>query len=198
MSCCSSNSKRKGPRSPIFPFLGLLFLVALLLGTCNRNETKPAGSDAAGAAKQIEALRKDAGQLRARQASLTPVSTEWNFGETVSAVTGYYDGDRLRLIDEQMNMGDHGSATSRYFFTPEGKLFAYEEQKESRSGVASKNVTTEQSELHLYFAESGGLLSGERTVAGKAAAMLGIEEQTVRMHARELEASLADAHSRKR
>ena len=198
MPCCSSNPKRKRPRSPIFPFLGLLFLVALLLGTCSRNETKPAGSDAAGAAKRIETLRKDAEQLRARQASLTPVSTEWNFGETVSAVTGYYDGDRLRLIDEQMNMGTHGSAASRYFFNPDGKLYAYEEKKESRSGTSTKNVTVEQSELRLYFTESGGLLSGERTVAGKAAAMLGIEEQTVRMHARELEASLADAHSRKR
>ncbi len=198
MSCCSSNSKRKGPRSPIFPFLGLLFLVALLLGTCSRNETKPAGSDAARAAKQTETPRNDAEQLRARQASLTPVNTEWNFGETVSAVTGYYEGDRLRLIDEQMNMGDHGSAACRYFFTPDGKLYAYEEKKESRSGASTKNATVEQSELRLYFAESGGLLSGERTVAGKAAAMLGIEEQTVRMHARELEASLADAHSRKR
>ncbi len=197
MPCCSSNSKRKGPSSPIFPFLGLLFLFALLLGTCNRNETKPEGSGTAGAAKQIEALHKDAEQLRAQQASLTPVSTEWNFGETVSSVTGYYDGEHLRMIDEQMNMGEHGSASSRYFFTPEGKLFAYEEKKESRSGVASKNVTTEQSELHLYFTDAGGLLSGERSVAGKPAALLGIEEQTVRMHARELEASLTEARSRK-
>ena len=197
MSCCNSNSKSKGPRSPIFPFLGFVFLLALLLGTCGRQENRPADSGTATGGKPVAELRKDAEQLAAGQASLTPVSTEWNFGETVSSVTGYYDGEHLRMIDEQMNMGDRGSASSRYFFTPQGKLFAYEEKKESRSGVASKNVTTEQSELHLYFTDAGGLLSGERSVAGKPAALLGIEEQTVRMHARELEASLTEARSRK-
>lgn len=198
MSCCNPNSKSKWPRSPIFPFLALVFVGALLLGTCSRNETRTADSIDAGSAKQSEELRKSAEQLAAQQSSLTPVSTEWNFGETVSAVTGYYEGEQLRMVDEQMNMGDHGSATSRYFYTPAGKLYAYEEKKESRSGTGTNNATAERSELRLYFADERGLVSGERTVAGKPATLLGIEEQTVRMHARELEATLAEAQSKKR
>ncbi|MCC6265730.1 MAG: hypothetical protein IT169_19325 [Bryobacterales bacterium] len=197
MSCCNPRSKSKWPQSPIFPFLALVFVGALLLGTCSRNETRTADSGSAAGAKQIEELRASAAQIAAQQASMTPVNTEWTFGETVSAVTGYYDGEQLRMIDEQMNMGSHGSASSRFFYTPAGKLFAYEEKKESRSGAAGNNVVTEQSELRLYFADPSGLLSGERTVAGKSAALLGIEEQTVRMHARELEAALTEAHSRK-
>lgn len=198
MSCCNSNSSGKGPRSPIALFLTVLFVTALLLGTCKRNETAPIDAGDATRAEQIKTLRKSADELAAQQASLTPVNTEWSFGETVSVATGYYDGDQLRMIDEQMNMGAHGSATCRYFYSPAGKLYAYEEKKESRSGAATSSATTEQSELRLYFADSGGLLLGERTVNGKPAALIGIEEQTVHMHARELEASLAEARSRKR
>jgi hypothetical protein len=175
----------------------LLFVGALLLGTCARNETSPADVGNVSGVEQINALRKSADELVAQQGALTPLKTEWNFGETVSAVTGYYEGEQLRMIDEQMNMGDHGNATSRYFYTPAGKLYAYEEKKETRSGAATKTVTTEQSELRLYFADSGALLSGERQVAGKPADLIGIEAQTVLMHARELEATLAEAQSRK-
>lgn len=198
MSCCNANSPKKGPRSPIALFLTLLFVGALLLGTCKRNETPAADAGNASGVEQVKALRKSADELAGQQAALTPVNTEWNFGETVSVVTGYYEGEQLRMIDEQMNMGDHGNATSRYFYTPAGKLYAYEEKKESRSGAATKTVTTEQSELRLYFADSGALLSGERQVAGQAADLIGIEAQTVLMHARELEATLAEAQAHKR
>lgn len=197
MSCCSTKSSRKKALPPIPLFLAAVFLVAVLLGTCRSKETQQAGESTASVAEQTDALRKAAEELAARQPSLTHVNAEWNFGETVSAVTGYYDGDQLRMIDEQMDMGGRGHATSRYFYNPAGKLYAYEEKKETKTGSSTGLAAAEQSELRLYFADSGQMISSERTVAGKAAPLLGIEEQTVRMHARELEATLSEALAKK-
>lgn len=193
MSCCSTNSSRRKQRSPILPFLAIVFVAAILLGTCRSNEKPSTSSTPISSTEQVKALQKAAEELAAQTPSLTRVNTEWNFGETVSAVTGYYDGDHLRMIEEQMNMGGRGTASNRYFYDPAGKLYAYEEKKEIKAGSNGASPATEQSELRLYFSDSGELISSTRSVAGKSEPLLGIEEQTVRMHSRELEAALTDA-----
>ena len=116
-------------------------------------------------------------------------------GETRSAITGYFDGDDLRVIEEEMTMGEFGDASAKYFYLPGGKLFAYSEQKNARSGTKSGVVKTEKVTLSLLFSESGALLEGKRSVDGEEAPLVGVEEQGVRMLARELEAALAESRA---
>jgi predicted small lipoprotein YifL len=164
---------------------GLLFLAG-----CGGKEPASAPSAEAQVAAQVEPLLAAKRQIEQQQAALTPRKNKWTYGNTVSELTGYFDGTALRLIEEQMSMGDLGSVHARYFYTPEGRLFAYDETKETRSGTAANAVKTEQGALRLFFRENGTLLSGERTVDGKAAPLSGIEEQAVRMHDKELQAVL--------
>jgi hypothetical protein len=172
---------------------GVWMLACLLLAGCGGVETATAPAVDAGHAAAVQALASAKAQMEGQKATLNPRPAEWNYGDTVSQVTGFYQDDALRLVEEQMNMGDFGSASAKYFYSAQGKLLAYEETKESRSGKAANAVKTEQSTLRLFFGEDGRLLSGERTVDGQPSALVGIEEQAVRMHAAELEAALADA-----
>jgi hypothetical protein len=172
---------------------GVWMLAWLLLSSCGGGETATQPAVDAGQAATVQALATTKQQVEAQKAALTPRPAEWTYGDTVSQLTGFYQGESLRLVEEQMNMGEFGSASAKYFYSAQGKLFAYQETKESRSGKAANAVKTEQSTLQLFFGEDGRLLSGERTVDGQPSALVGIEEQAVRMHATELEAALADA-----
>lgn len=172
---------------------GACLLAWLFLASCGGGETATQPAVDARHAATIQTLSTAKAELEAQKATLTPRPAEWTYGDTVSQLTGFFQGDSLRLVEEQMNMGDFGSTSARYFYSAQGRLFAYQETKESRSGKAANAVKTEQSTLRLFFGDDGRLLSGERTVDGKPSALVGIEEQAVRMHAAELEAALADA-----
>lgn len=172
----------------------LLFLCALLLTACSKTE-QPADAAEAARQAQVQAAMEARDQIAAQESSFTPVTATWSLGGTSSEITGFYQGDSLRMIREEMSMGDFGSTSARYFYAPDGKLTAYTESKQARSGASTGSATTEQIELDLLFSESGSLLSGQRTANGAAAPLVGIEEQGVRMHARELEAALADARA---
>ena len=165
------------------------FCICLLCASCAREEAAvPPGGDTALAAELLQS--RDA--LAARKGTLEAVEAEWDLGDTKSSVTGYYDGAALVLIEETMTMGEFGSARSTYSYSPKGNLFAYTEEKESQSGVRSGNARTEHVQLNLLFEENGSLLTAERTVDGAPSPLTGMEAQGVKMHARELELSLAE------
>ena len=181
-------------RIPLVRSLASLCLCGLLFTACSKTELPENAADAARQA-QVQAATEAREQLAAQESSFTPVTAKWSLGDTTSEITGFYQEDSLRMIREEMNMGDFGSTSARYFYSPDGKLTAYTESKQARSGASTGSATTEEIELDLLFAESGSLLSGQRKANGVAAPLVGIEEQGVRMHARELESALADART---
>lgn len=169
----------------------LLLAVLALFGfsaSCAREEVQPAG-DAAELAR-VEALSQARDSLLSQKASLEATATKWTLDETSSDITGFYEGEVLRVIEEAMDMGEFGTSTSVYFYTPKGGLFAYSEEKQSRTGVRTGNPKTERVELSLLFSDNGSLLRGERKVDGATTELTGLEAQGVRMHARELELML--------
>jgi hypothetical protein len=177
----------------------LLLTVASALSVgiwgCGRTETPSAPAEDADQS-QSAALVRERDALLARKDSFTAVSAKWALDETVkSSCKGYYEGDVLRLIEEEMTMGEFGSATSVYFYTDKGALFAYTENKESQRGARSGNAVKEKVELQLLFAPNGTLVGGERKVDGTVSELTGVEAQGATMHARELESVLQEKRS---
>lgn len=173
-------------------------LLTAFLAACSQPEVAPADDAEAARAKAAEALAAEREELAQRAGSLTLLKTEWTMGDITSTISGYYENETLRLIEEEMRMGDFGDASAKYFYRPDGSLFAYSERKNSRSGTKSDSVKTERITLSLLFGETGALIGAERTVDGAAVPLVGIEEQGVRMHARELEAALTEARDKAR
>ncbi len=164
-----------------------MLAACLLLTACSRQETaapRDAQSDTATQVAQL-LLQRDA--ITAGKDSLDTANATWELDGATSTVRGYYSGGSLSLIEEEMTMGEFGSARSHYFYTPQGHLFAYTEAKDSQSGVRTGNARTQRISLHLFYGPNGNLLQGERTVDGDNAPLTGLESQGVKMHARELE-----------
>lgn len=166
--------------------------LCLFAVSCAREEASPgARMDAGNAARAAEAAReRDA--IAASKAALEVVDATWSLGETASRVKGYYAGSALRLVEEEMTMGEFGSARSSYFYSPKGNLFAYTEDKESQTGARTGNARTERIHLSLLFGDTGSLVQGERTADGQRAELTGLESQGVKLHARELELVLQE------
>lgn len=159
---------------------------------CNRTETPTAPAEDATQA-QAAALVQERDALSARKEGLTAVPTKWTLDDTIkSSCKGYYEGDTLRLIEEEMTMGEFGFANSQYFYTDKGVLFAYTENKETQRGAKSGNIVKEKVEVQLLFAPNGTLVGGERKVDGTVSELTGMEAQGVKMHARELESALQE------
>ncbi len=167
---------------------------AVFLGICGCSRTEtPATSGDSAAQAQSAALVQEREALLAKKGSLTSVPAKWALDDTVkSAIAGYYEGDTLRLIEEEMTMGEFGSANSQYFYTASGALFAYTESKESQRGARSGNAVKEKIEVQLLFAPNGTLVGGERKVDGSVTDLTGMESQGAKMHARELESVLQE------
>lgn len=115
----------------------------LLLGACQRTAEPPpdrtragppAGAAATAAATSGSAASETAAEraerIAAAAAQWPKVEGRWTRGDTDSRYTAYFDGERLRYLDEQMGMGDYGSRHHRYWFD-DGALFYYEGEKSS-------------------------------------------------------------------
>lgn len=166
----------------------------IILGICgcSRTETPASSTDNAAEARSA-ALVQEREALLTKKASFTTTPTKWSLDDTVkSTLVGYYEGDVLRLIEEEMTMGEFGSARSLYFYTDEGTLFAYTEDKESQRGARSGNAVKEKVAVQLLFSPNGTLVGGERKVDGTVSELTGMESQGAKMHARELESALQE------
>jgi hypothetical protein len=84
--------------------------------------TSESGAGATGAER--------ADRITAAAAQWPKVEGRWTRGDTDSRYTAYFDGERLRYLDERMGMGDYGSRRHRYWFD-DGALFYYEGEKSS-------------------------------------------------------------------
>lgn len=168
------------------------FSICLLFSSCSRTETPvaPAQDDARAA---LDKLSGERDALLKEKTSMQMVASKWTLDEEInSTFTAYYQGETLRLIEEQMAMGKFGSAQSTYFYSPQGGLFAYTESKDSQRGAQTGNPVSEKVEMQLLFGPNGAALGGERRVDGKPAELTGVEFEGVKMHSRELQAVLTE------
>lgn len=172
--------------------LGSALVMMMLLAACSREEAPPAQPASTTDAEAVAALSSQRDAILAKRDSLNALEAKWNLGDTSSSVKGFFDGESLALIEEEMNMGEFGNARSRYVYSPKGNLLAYSEEKEIRTGARTGSPRVEQVKLSLLFAENGNLLQGERLVDGSPAELTGLEQQGVKLHARELELALQE------
>ncbi|MCU0227269.1 MAG: hypothetical protein MUF01_06480, partial [Bryobacterales bacterium] len=139
----------------------------LCLCACTRQETPGASSTSNVDAGNIDELKQQRDAILSGKDSVQAIEALWELDATKSTVRGYYPNGTLALIEEEMSMGEFGKASSRYYYSPRGALFAYSEDKESQTGLRSGNPRTQRIELQLYYAANGSLLDGERRVDGK-------------------------------
>jgi len=87
----------------------------------------------------------------------------WAMGDASSTFNAYYEKEDLKLIIEQMDMGDYGSSVYKYYFK-EGYLF-YHEQNGKRKNPNSQNPD-EVADINviMHFNPEGTLVASSKKV----------------------------------
>ena len=109
------------------------------------------------------------------------VSGKWAMGDASSVFDAYYAGDELKLMVEQMDMGDYGSSDYRYYFK-EGYLF-YHEQNGKRMAPNSDNPD-EAADINviMHFNPEGTLVASSKKVNFNLVELHDIEAPGVLRH----------------
>jgi len=109
------------------------------------------------------------------------VSGRWAMGDASSIIDAYYAKDELRLIVEQMDMGDYGSSKYKYYFK-DGYLF-YHEQNGTRMSSNSDNPDEEVDvNVIMHFNSEGTLVASSKKINYQPVELHDIEAPGVLKH----------------
>lgn len=89
----------------------------------------PGGAPAAAPAAPSGETR--AREIRAASAQWPKVEGRWTHGDTDSRYVAYFDGGRLRYLEEEMNAGAAGGRRANRYWFDDGALFYYDGEKPS-------------------------------------------------------------------
>jgi hypothetical protein len=112
--------------------------------------------------------------------------------DMTSKFVSYYDGGVLRLIEERMDFGEHGSSASQYYFDSAGTLFLYrghDEAVDDPAGAAGKRVV----DFEMVFDPEGRMVASHKTVDGKVRPIGSDEIDGVQNHLNALRKQLPPA-----
>ena len=109
------------------------------------------------------------------------VTGNWEMGDASSLIEAYYANDELKLIIEQMDMGDYGSSEYKYYFK-NGYLF-YHEQNGKRIDLNSKDPgETVDVNVVMHFNSEGDLIASRKTINSIQVELHDIEAPGVLKH----------------
>ena len=106
------------------------------------------------------------------------VTGNWEMGDASSIIEAYYAEDELKLIIEQMDMGDYGASEYKYYFK-DGYLFYHEQ-----NGKRTTPNSTEAANVNviLLFNSEGDLVASSKKVNFKQTELHDIEAPGVLKH----------------
>lgn len=113
------------------------------------------------------------------------VTGNWEMDDASSVIEAYYAEDELKLIIEQMDMGDYGLSEYKYYFK-DGYLF-YHEQNGKRRNLNSKNPgETVDVNVIMHFDEAGNLVGSQKTIDFNQVELHDIEAPGVLKHCEQI------------
>ena len=109
------------------------------------------------------------------------VTGNWYMGEAKSNFQAYYAGDELKLIIEQMDMGEYGSSEYRYYFK-DGYLFYYEQNGKRTAPNSKRPDEADNVNVVMHFNKEGILVSSSKKINFEPVELLDIEAPGVLKH----------------
>ncbi len=105
----------------------------------------------------------------------------WAMGDASSTFNAYYEKDELKLIVEQMDMGDYGSSVYKYYFK-EGYLFYHEQNGKRKNPNSQKPDEAADINVIMHFNTEGTLVASSKKVNYNLVELHDIEAPGVLKH----------------
>ena len=103
------------------------------------------------------------GEITALMDEMQLVTGNWYMGEAKSKFQAYYAGDELKLIIEQMDVGEYGSSEYRYYFK-DGYLFYYEQNGKRTAPNSKRPDEADNVNVVMHFDKEGTLVSSSKKI----------------------------------
>lgn len=155
----------------------VLLACLCLVVACNRVSSHPPRAREGAAALGEAQLRALA--LASRAERLQRVDGRLAMGDGEAAFSGYFEGRELRIIEEHLDLGDHGRSDNRYW-VERGRLFFYESRgvrAELAPGMPAARRTVE---VRMAFDATGALVAASKAADGLVAPLAPDEAAGVR------------------
>jgi hypothetical protein len=108
------------------------------------------------------------------------IAGSWAAGDATSSFMAYFDGDSLRLIEEDLDFGEYGRAHATYYF--DGGLF-YVVENERRTRLDPDAPGADSLQTRVWFGPDGRVEQSEQIVNGGAAPLPPAEAEGFLRHA---------------
>jgi hypothetical protein len=111
-----------------------------------------------------------AAEIAARLSGFQRISGSWEDGDAASLISAYFEDGALRYLEEQVMLGDYGSAANAYYFD-EGALFYHETVSQFAASDADQPGEVEEVVFRLLFRPDGQLVESLKWVNGEPATL---------------------------
>jgi hypothetical protein len=115
------------------------------------------------------------------------IAGSWAAGDATSSFMAYFDGDSLRLIEEELDFGEYGAAHATYYFDG-GLFYVVEDERRTRLDPDAPGIDSLQT--RVAFGSNGSVEQSEQIANGEAAPLPVTEAEGFLRHAAELREQL--------
>jgi hypothetical protein len=173
--------------------LALLVLLApgLIAGCSGRNARRDAARVPRTAEDSLSSWRLRADSMDAALGSLEQVRGQLAQSAGTSTYAAWFEGGEVRVVHEEMSLGQRGSRSNRYYFergVPRLTL-------ESGMMPVDTTLTLKRLDRAVLFDDTGRLVAATKTLDSVKTWVAGFEANATLAHALQLRAAAQDAHS---
>jgi hypothetical protein len=152
------------------PRLLIIVVLALLAAGCAGGGDHPSssnqGESKSSLISDLQSARLEASTLSARKLMFTKVKGPLAKGDSAATYAAYYQGEVLRVMEDDASYGERGESERGYFLDSQGRLFYY-----TASDQRVKQSGKDKVRIRIAYDESGKVVGAEKTVNGQPAAV---------------------------
>jgi len=150
--------------------LHIIFVIALLVAGCagSGNDQSASKQDESKSKliSTLQSARLEASTLSARKLMFTKVKGPLAKGDSAATYAAYYQGEVLRVMEDDADYGERGESERGYFLDSQGRLFYY-----TASDLRVKQSGKDKLRIRIAYDDSGKVVGSEKTVNGQPVAV---------------------------
>ncbi len=173
--------------SRLFTILAFALLAAGCAGGGDKQSASKQGESKSGLISDLQSARLEASTLSARKLMFTKVKGPLAKGDSAATYAAYYQGEVLRVMEDEAKYGNRGESESGYFLDSQGRLFYY-----TASDQRLKQSGKDKVRVRIAYDESGKVVASEKTVNGQPATVSETDLKAIKARLQALR-KLADA-----
>ncbi len=155
----------------LFIVVVFALLAAGCAGSGSKQSTSKEGESKSSLISDLQTARLEASTLSARKLMFTKVKGPLSKGDNAETYAAYYQGEVLRVLEDQANYGERGESERGYFLDSQGRLFYYTASDERVKPSGKDKPGKEKLRVRIAYDESGKVIGSEKTVNGQPAAL---------------------------